>query len=323
MRYFSLCFLLFKKPTFISYIGYCKNRPSIMMLLLFLAIYLRTSFGLLLTTANRVPTRNITCRHGLPSTKIDLLFNCEACLITSRNYYIETALSLTGAGPTDVSYACLHVKDVEGYHANLVRECRYFPKDTLNGYDDFCIASPYNIVRGSYRACICITNACNFNYSQCIRKTYPNRNPQVPSFSNTVVELTNRVKCYRPYEDFHQVTYSNLIPLCSNNDDICKDYIFDHGVLCAISVDRTNQIARQTLPPSLYTEYIIKYKTKICNAFTDTSKSIYFSQCELEDTVCMCTVDECDKDLETCRTSGGVYKNFYSIYFLFVVILNA
>jgi hypothetical protein len=241
--------------------------------------------------------------------------------MTSRNYDIETKLSLTGAGPEGISYACLQVNDVEPYHENLVRECRYFPRNTLNGYDDFCIASPYTIVRGSYRACICITNACNFNYSQCIRQTNPNRDPTTSVFTNTVAELTNRVKCYRPYEDYNQQTYSNLTELCSIHDDLCKDYIFDHGVLCLISVDRTNQIARQTLIPSIYSAYIIKYKTQFCNSYMSTSKSIYFTQCNLEDTVCMCAVDECDKDLETCRKSGsGIYKNFYLVFACICII---
>jgi hypothetical protein len=294
------------------------------MLFLFLTIYLRTSFALLLTTQNRISTRNITCRDtqtGLVSTT-SLLFDCEACLITSRNYDIETTLSLTGSGREGFSYTCLQVNDVEMYHENLVRECLYFPQDTLNGYDDFCIAPPYTILRGSYRACICTTNACNFDYSQCIRQTNPHRDQKIPPFSNTISELTNRVKCYRPYEDYNHQTYSNLTQLCSNDDEVCKNYVFDHGVLCAISVDRTNQIARQTLTPSLYSAYIIKYKTQICNRFISTSKSIYFSQCELEETVCMCAVNECDKDLETCRTSGGIYKHFYSMYLLIVSILN-
>ncbi len=292
------------------------------MLLLYLALYFRTATALLLSTENRISTRNITCRHGLASATSALFFNCEACLATSRNYLIETTLSLTGSGPSGISYACLQVNDVEVYHENLIRECRYFPKDTLNGYDDFCTASPYNLVRGSYRACICVTNACNFNYSQCIQQTNPHRGPEIPLFSKTVTQLTDRVKCYRPYEDYNQQTYSNLTRLCSNDDEDCKNYIFDHGVLCMISVDRASQITRQTLIPSVYSAYLIKYKTQLCNAFTWTSRSISFSQCQLEDSVCMCAVDECDRDLETCRTSSGMDKSASSIYFLLVLIVK-
>ncbi len=325
MRCFALVYFLKKNQhAFHTLIITKKAQPPNTMILLYLILYFQTSFAaLLLTTVNRNATRNITCRDGRDPTTLTYLFTCEACLITSRNYPILTALSLTGAGPEGLAYKCLQVNDVEGYHENLARECRYFSKDTLNGYDDFCIASPYNLVRGSYRACICITNACNLDYSQCVRQINLHRDPNVPVFSNTVAELTNRVQCYRPYEDYTQQTYSNLIPLCGKDDRICKDYVFDQGVLCVISVDRTNQIARQTLVPSIYSAYLIKYKTQLCNAFITTSKSIYFSQCQLEETVCMCTVNECDKDLETCRTSGtGRNQNAYSIYFLFVFLLE-
>jgi hypothetical protein len=248
--------------------------------------------------------------------------NCEACLITSRNYPIETTLSLTGVGPAGFFYTCLQVSDIEGYHENLVRECHYFSRDILSGYDDFCIASPYNLVRGSYRACICAANTCNLDYTRCIRQVNLNRDSNAPPFSNTVSDLTNQVKCYRPSDSYYQQTYSNLTQLCNKGDRECKNYVFDHGVLCAISVDRTNRTARQTLIPSSYAAYVIKYKTEICNAFTTISKGIYFSQCELGETVCMCTVNECDKDLETCRANGtGRDKNVYSIYFMFVFVL--
>ena len=162
------------------------------MLLLLVVAYLRTSSSLLISTENRVSTRNITCKHDLPFITT-FLSNCEACLITSRNYAIETTLSLTGSGPAGLSYTCLQVNDVEVYHESLIRECHYFPRDTLNGYDDYCIASPYSFVRGSYRACICITNQCNFNYSQCLRPINPFWNQKSPLFSNTIDELTNRV----------------------------------------------------------------------------------------------------------------------------------
>ena len=94
----------------------------------------------------------------------------------------------------------------------------------------------------------------------------------------------------------------------------------NHGVLCVISVDRTNQITRQTLIPSIYSAYIIKYKTQICNSFVSTSKSIYFSQCQFDDTVCMCTFDGCDKDLETCREIIEEYIMII-IQFLFYLYL--
>jgi hypothetical protein len=291
------------------------------MLFLCLALYLKSSLALLSSTENRISTRNITCLQGVAPTT-DFLTNCEACLATSRNYAIETALSLTGAGPEGISYACLQVNDVEGYHENLVRECRYFPRDTLNGYDDFCIASPYSFIRGSYRACICITNICNLDYAQCLRQTIPYVEGKSPLFSNTVDELIDRVRCYHSYGNENQPTYSSLTPLCADGDQECNNYLFDHGVLCAISVDRTNQITRQTLVPSIYSAYLIKYKTQLCNSFTSTSASIYFSQCQLQDTVCMCALDGCDKDLETCRTSRGICQHYYLVSFFLVFVLN-
>jgi hypothetical protein len=293
------------------------------MILLYSILYFHVSSALLVTTEDRNASRNLTCRYGTDSNLIPgYTTNCEACLITSRNYQIETTLSLTGVGPSGVSYRCLQYNDIEGYHENLVRECHYFSRDVLSGYDDFCIASPYSLVRGSYRACICASNLCNIDYTRCIRQANLHRDSKTSVFSNTVVELTNKIKCYQPEDDYNQQTYSNLTQLCTKGDRECQNYVFDHGVLCAISVDRTNKIARQTLIPSIYAAYLIKYKTEICNVTETTSKSIYFSQCELEDTVCMCTVNECDKDLETCRKSGtGQSKNIYAVYFLFILMI--
>ena len=86
--------------------------------------------------------------------------------MVERNYDIRTTLSLTGLGSYGVTYKCLYADQIEPYHENLVHECRRFPRATLNGYDDFCVASPYSQLRGAYRACMCISNACNFNYSK-------------------------------------------------------------------------------------------------------------------------------------------------------------
>ena len=138
----------------------------------------------------------------------------------------------------------------------LHRECFNFPQRTLNGYDDFCVAAPYSQIRGSYRACMCTTNACNLNYSECVQRTNPYWDQRPPIYSPSIVPLTQRVKCYRPYEDYRPQPYSSITPLCASNDDECKNYLFDHGVLCAIDVDRTNQVTRQTLPPSLYGPHI-------------------------------------------------------------------
>jgi hypothetical protein len=290
------------------------------MFLFFLIIYLRTSSALLVSTGNRISTRSVTCQNGSSSTA--LLFNCEACLVITRNYAITTSLSLAGSGSSGVTYICLQVDQIESYHENLVRECFNFPQGTLNGYDDFCIASPYNQLRGSYRACMCTTNACNFNYSDCVQRTNPVWALKPPVFSNTVVQLTDRVKCYRPYEDYKPQQYASLRPLCLSNDEACKNFIFDTGVLCAISVDRTNQITRQTLPPSIYAATLLKYKTMLCSSFTWTSKSIYFTQCQQDETVCMCAVDGCDRDLETCRTSRATYIYHYSSFYFLVLVIN-
>ena len=280
----------------------------------------RATTGLLLTTENRVSSRNITCQHG--SSSSSFVFNCEACLVTSRNYAIHTSLSLAGAGQSGMNYACLQASDIESYHENLVQECQNFPSEALNAYDDFCIAAPYSAQRGSYRACLCTTNACNFNYTECIRRANPYWDRKPPLFSNTIVRLTNRVKCYRPYEDNKQATTSSLRPLCASNDDECKNFLFDNGVLCAISVDRSNQVTRQTLPPSLYSGQIIKFKTVSCNSYTWTSKNIYFSKCQNDETICMCTVDGCDKDLETCRASRATYIHGYSLVYVLLLVCS-
>ncbi|CAF0751387.1 unnamed protein product [Rotaria sordida] len=282
------------------------------MFLVFIIIYLRTSSAFFLSTENRISTRNITCWNGSSST---LLFNCEACLVIARNYEIRTSLSLTGSGPLGITYQCLNVNQVEAYHENLVRECQNFPRGTLNGYDDFCIASPYSKLRGSYRACMCTTNACNYNYTECVQRGSPYWNRQAPLFSNTIVQLTNRVKCFRPYEDYKQSTFSSLTQLCPSNDNECKNFLFDNGVLCSISVDRTNYITRQTLPPSIYVSHLIKYKAMLCRSFTWTSKTIYFSQCQEDETVCMCAVDGCDQDLETCQKSKAIHIYYYYYYY--------
>ncbi|CAF2595818.1 unnamed protein product [Rotaria sp. Silwood2] len=291
------------------------------MLLLFLIVYLRPSLALLISTEDRISLRNLTCQHD-QSLITTILSNCEACLIISRNYIIETKLSLTGSGPAGFSYRCLQVNEVEAYHENLIRECRNFPRNTLNGYNDFCIASPYTYLRGSYRACICITNACNFNYAQCIRQISSSLNRQSSLFSNTIAELTEKIKCYRSNEDIKQETSSSLTSLCSDDDNECKNYLFNNGVLCTISIDRTNRTTRQPLVSSIYTAYLTKYKTELCNSFTWTTKSIYFSQCKQDDVVCMCAFDGCDKDLETCRTSQGICNNYYAILFLLIFLLN-
>lgn len=291
-----------------------------LLLCFLILLHLQISSGLLLTTENRVSTRNITCQNG--SSPTSLQFNCDACLVITRNYDIRTSLSLTGVGYTGVTYLCLHADQLEAYHENLVRECSNFPAGTLNGYDDFCVASPFTTLRGSYRACMCITNACNFNYSECVQRTYPYWSQKPLTFSNTIVTLTNRVKCYRPYEDYRQQMYSSLSPLCASNDEECKNFLFDYGVLCVVSVDRTNQITRQTLPPSIYAANLIKFKTLICKSYTWTSKSIYFTQCQQDETICFCAVDGCDKDLQTCRTSKASTLGYSFLFYALFLVLN-
>ncbi|CAF0776853.1 unnamed protein product [Adineta ricciae] len=292
------------------------------MFLFFFILYLRASAALLVSTQIRVSTRNITCQNG--SSAGNLIFNCEACLVIARNYDIRTTLSITGAGPTGFTYACLQVNQIEAYHENLVRECNDFPVGTLNGYDDFCVASPFNKLRGSYRACLCSTNACNLNYSECVQRTKPYWDQKPPTFSNSIRSLTDRVKCYRPYEDYRPQPYSSLTALCATNDLECKNFLFDHGVACVISVDRTNQITRQTLSPSIYSAQLMKFKMTLCKSFTWTSKSIYFTQCQYDETICMCAVDGCDIDLETCRTSNAIhtYIGHYSFSYFLLLILN-
>ncbi|CAF2260708.1 unnamed protein product [Rotaria magnacalcarata] len=285
-------------------------------------MYLRTSSGLFISIEDRIPSRNLTCKHDLPSTTT-ILFDCEACMVTSRNYAIETKLSLAGAGRAGFSYTCLKVNEVEGYHESLVRECRYYPRDTLSGFDDFCIASPYSYLRGSYRACLCITSTCNFNYAQCIEEVNPNIIQKSSLFTNTIVQLTKLVKCQPPGDDSKQEKSASLAPLCPNNDYTCKSYLLDNAVLCVISVDQTNRTTRQSWIPSIYSAYLIKYKTQYCKAFTSTPDSVHFSQCKLDDDVCMCTVDGCNKDLETCRKiNQGISEKRYSILLILLFLLN-
>jgi hypothetical protein len=250
------------------------------------------------------------------------MFNCEACLVITRNYDIRTSLSITGSGRAGITYMCLEANQVEAYYENLIRECFNFPQAILNGYDDFCVAAPYSQLRGSYRACLCTTNACNLNYSECVQRTNPYWDRRPPVFTHSIIPLTERVKCYRPYEDYRPQPYSSITPLCASNDEECKNYLFDHGVLCAISVDRTNQITRQTLPPSLYAAFIIKFKTVICSSYAWTSKSIYFTQCQQDDTVCLCAVDGCDKDLDTCRASKATYIQYSAFFYFLLLTLN-
>lgn len=273
-----------------------------MKFLTLVLLHLPFSLAILITSENRVSTRNITCLHGAQSSNI-MAFNCEACMITSRNYEINTTFSMTAPGPGGISYACLRVEDVEAYRENLVRECYYFAKDTLSGHDDFCIATPYSHIRGSYRACICLTSMCNTNHTLCRRPIDPYRNRQPPEFRNTITQLTHRVQCYLSDIDDLPQSYSSLAPLCSQTDELCHRYLYDHSVLCAISVDRNNEITRLNLPSSIYSFYVLRFKTQLCDAFSWRSRSIIFSQCEQENTVCMCTIDDCNRDLETCRTS--------------------
>ena len=290
------------------------------MLHLILLIFFPISQSLLITSEHRVSTRNITCQHGSSYSSL-LLFNCEACLVLSRNYAIDTLLSMAGSGPSGTTYLCLHANEIEPYHENLVRECQNFPRETLNGYDDFCVASPFNKLRGSYRACICASNACNWNHTECVRQTNPYWDRHPALFKNTVTQLTNRIKCYRPYEDYRPQISSALTPLCQSHDDECKNFVFDHGVACAISVDRTNQIFRQTLPPSIYTAKILQIKSLFCGSFTFKSKSIYFSKCQQGETICVCSIDGCDKDLDTCRSSrAALHQSSLFIYLIFLVI---
>ena len=291
------------------------------MLLFFLTIYVKSSLSLFISTENRISSRNLTCRDNF-TAMTTVLVDCEACLITYRNYAIKTNLSLTGSGSVGTSYTCLKVNDVEAYHENLLNECRYYPRTTLDGYDDFCIASSYTYIRGSYRACICTTSNCNFSYTQCVRQTNLYTHRESPPFTNTILKLTDQIQCYQHNKDFKQQTYSSLKPLCSDDDNQCKSYLISHGVLCAITVDQSNQITRQSLTPSIYPGYLIKHKTEYCNSSTWTSKSIYFSQCKRGDNVCMCAIDRCNKDLETCRASNEICKNSYSILFFLISVVT-
>jgi hypothetical protein len=290
------------------------------MLSILFVIVIRTTSALLITSDSRVSTRNLTCQHG--SSSATLFFDCEACLVISRNYAIQSTLSIAGSGPSGINYVCLQVNDIEAYHENLVRECQNFPRQTLNGYDDFCVASPYNKFRGSYRACLCATNACNFNYNECVRQASPYWDRQPAIFGNTIARLNDRIKCYRPYEDYESHVTSYPMSLCSSNDDECKNFLFDHGVLCMISVDRTNQLLRQTLPPSIYVARLMQLKTKFCRSFTWTSKSIYFSKCQQGETICMCAIDGCDKDLQTCQTSRATHHHHHLFVYVLLLLIN-
>lgn len=293
------------------------------MLFVLVIVFLQSSsiLTVLLTNENRIPSRNLTCQHDTPSMTT-IVPNCEACLVTSRNYGIDTRLSLAGQGQTGFSYTCLKVNDVEGYYENILRECRNFPRDKTYGYDDFCIASPFSYLRGSYRVCLCITDTCNFNYEKCIQETKLGTISTSPSFTKTVAELTETIKCYPPENDLRPVDSSGLIPLCGNYDDACKNYASNNAVLCVISVDRNNRTIRQSLTPSVYTAYLIKYKTEFCNSFSSKSKSVYFSQCRSNNDICMCTSDACDNDLETCRRNHGIYKKHYTALFILLLLLN-
>lgn len=289
------------------------------MLFVLLLISIQDCSSILISSEIRPSTRNITCQHSSSSTS--LLFHCEACLVIQRNYAIHSLLSITGSGTTGTAYVCIKAADIEIYHENLVRECQNFPRQRLNGYDDFCVASPFNKQRGSYRACLCTTNACNWNYTECVRQVNPYWDRHSDSFKNNIEILNNRVKCYRPYEDYGRQTQSFLQPLCASNDEECKNYVFDSGVLCAISIDRSNQIFRQTLTPSIYAAKLVQLKTQICSSFTWKSRSIYFSKCQQGETICFCTIDGCDKDLETCQKSRAISLRSFFLLKAFIFIL--
>jgi hypothetical protein len=293
-----------------------------MFVVYMIIVYIRVGTAILVTNDNRISSRNLTCQHGSLSAS-SIAFNCEACLLTSRNYAINTTLSITGSGPSGITYVCLKVNDIDAYHKNLVDECRYFPRDTLNGYDDFCIASPYSLVRGSYRACICLSNICNVNHTQCIQLNNPHRDGIVPLFKNTLVSLVRRIHCYHSAEHDRPPIYSSLTPLCTLDDDICNSYVFDHSVLCVINIDQRNQITRESLPSSVYAFYVLKFKIDLCRSFTSNSLSISFSACQQENTVCMCAQDQCNQNLETCRMNQGVTNDFtVYIYWLLLVLIG-
>ena len=87
------------------------------MFLFFLILYFQTSSAVLFYTENPISTRNITCQNG--SSPTSLMFNCEACLVITRNYDIGTSLSITGSGRAGITYICLQANQIEPYHENL------------------------------------------------------------------------------------------------------------------------------------------------------------------------------------------------------------
>ena len=285
---------------------------------------LGSSSALLISADNRRSTRNITCRQDATAPTA-YAPDCEACLMTSRNYPVSTSLSLTGSAPSGISYRCLRVNEVEAYHESLVRECLNFSRNLLSGYGDYCIATPYNLARGSYRACLCTTNRCNSNYTQCNRtNTLYARDRTSNVFTNTIAELKDRIRCYRSGSGGNdRPTFgSALTPLCAAGNEECENYVYDQSVLCAISIDRFNQTSRVSLPPSMYSDYLIRLKTQVCDSFSWRSKSIYFSGCQQNSIVCMCAKDDCDKDLETCRSSRATHSVDYSSCFLLLLLFT-
>ena len=282
---------------------------------------LGSSSALLISADNRRSTRNITCRQDARAPTA-YSPDCEACLMTSRNYPVTTSLSLTGSAPSGISYRCLRVNEVEAYHENLVRECLNFSRNTLSGYGDYCIATPYTLARGSYRACICTTHMCNSNYTQCNRtNNLYARDRMSSAFTNTVAELKDRVRCYRSGGNDRPSVDSPLTPLCPTGNDECQSYAYDQSVICAVSLDPSNQTSRLSLPASVYSDYLIRLKTQVCDSFSWRSKSIYFSGCQRNSIVCMCTKDDCNKDLETCRASHATHSIDYSSCFLLLLLL--
>lgn len=290
----------------------------IVMYLLYLISFLPSSISILVSPETRLSMRNLTCQHGTSSSMV-MSFNCEACLITLRNYMVNTTLSLTGSGSAGLTYTCVRLDDVEAYHENLVRECRYFPREALNGHDDFCVATPYSQVRGSYRACICLNNLCNQNYTQCSRPLDPSRNRLSIGFKKLVMPLTRHVECYQSEIDDAPADYSSLTPICSVDDELCHRYLTDHSVLCAISVGRNNRITRLSLPPTLYSAYVLKYRMNRCQSFSSTPERIVFSNCDQEETVCMCIEDQCNSELSTCEINHALQMSYSKIMTIFFV----
>ncbi|CAF1272981.1 unnamed protein product [Didymodactylos carnosus] len=277
-----------------------------LILTYFITIFSK-SIALLTTSDYRVSTRNITCANG---SNIVFSKKCEACLIVTRNYRIDTQLSLTGNGPEGSSYYCLDIKQIEGYHNNLVRECYDYPLDNLNGFNDFCIASPYTTIRGSYRACTCTIDRCNINYNECVLKN--NLKIYVP-FLNTIQESGAPIQCS-----------TDQTPLCDTKDFACQNFVKQNCVLCLIKIDNLGQVTRQCLPPSLYSYYLTYTRMEECSQSTYLSKSLYLYNCQNGETICMCTKNYCDKDMDTCRTSEAnkikltiVLLSLFSFVFIF------